>query len=77
MAKDKCNLNVIYFPEFENYHLCKGELVVEEKQNNSIGDKIWNGTETTTGVVGNEGKGVYKVGKHVVSLLGKGTYNGL
>ena len=77
VAKDKCNLNVIYFPEFENYHLYTGELIVENKQNNSIGGKIWNGTKTTASVMGKVGKGVYKVGKPVVCLLGKGAYNGL
>ena len=76
VAKDKCNLNIIYFPEFENYHLYKGEVVVPGKSY-SIGGKIWNGTKATAGIVGTAGGMVYKVGKPVVCFLGKNAYNGL
>ena len=76
IAKNKCDLNIIYFPEFQNYHLYKGEVVVPGKQY-SIGGKIWNGTKTTAKVVGAAGGLVYKVGKPVICFLGKGTYKGL
>ena len=76
VAKDKCDLNTIYFPELENYHLFKGEIIVPQKHN-SIGGKIWNGTKTTAGVVGKAGKIVYNVGKPVVCFLGKSAFNGL
>ena len=76
VAKDKCNLNIIYFPEFENYHLYKGEVVVPGKQY-SIGGKIWNGTKTTAGIMGTAGGIVYKVGKPVVCFLGKTAFNGI
>ena len=76
VAKNKCDLNIIYFPEFENYRLYKGEIVVPGKKYN-IGGKIWNGTKTTAGIVGTAGGMVYKVGKPVVCFLGKSAFNGL
>ena len=76
VAKDKCDLNVIYFPEFENYHLYNGDIVVPKRQN-SVGGKIWNGTKTTAGVVGKAGKVFYNVGKPVVCFLGKSAFNGI
>ena len=76
VAKNKCDLNIIYFPEFQNYHLYSGEVVIPGKKY-SIGGKIWNGTKTTAGVVGTAGGIVYKVGKPVVCFLGKSAYNGL
>ena len=65
VTKNKCDLNVIYFPEFQNYQLYKGDVIVEKKKNN-IGGKIWNGTKTTAGIVGSAEGMVYKVGKPVV-----------
>ena len=76
VAKDKCDLNVIYFPEFENYHLYNGDIIVPQGQN-SVGEKIWNGTKTTVGVVGKAGKVFYNVGKPVVCFLGKSAFNGI
>jgi hypothetical protein len=76
VAKNKCDLNTIYFPEFENYHLYTGEVVVPGKQY-SIGGKIWNGTKTTAGIMGTAGGIVYKVGKPVVCFLGKTAFNGI
>ena len=76
VAKNKCDLNIIYFPEFESYRLYKGEIVVPGKKYN-IGGKIWNGTKTTAGIVGTAGGMVYKVGKPVVCFLGKSAFNGL
>ena len=76
VAKNKCDLNTIYFPEFENYHLYTGEVVVPGKQY-SIGGKIWNGTKATAGIMGTAGGIVYKVGKPVVCFLGKTAFNGI
>ena len=76
VAKNKCDLNTIYFPEFENYHLYTGEVVIPGKQY-SIGGKIWNGTKTTAGIMGTAGGIVYKVGKPVVCFLGKTAFNGI
>ena len=76
VAKNRCDLNIVYFPEFQNYHLYTGDVVVPGKKY-SIGGKIWNGTKTTAGIVGAAGGMVYKVGKPVVCFLGKGAYTGL
>ena len=76
VAKNKCDLNIIYFPEFQNYQLYKGDIIIKEKKNN-IGGKIWNGTKATAGLVGSAGGMVYKVGKPVVCFLGKTAYSGL
>ena len=76
VAKNRCDLNIVYFPEFQNYHLYTGDVVVPGKKY-SIGGKIWNGTKTTAGIVGAAGGVVYKVGKPVVCFLGKGAYTGL
>ena len=75
-AKDPINLNIIYFPEFQNYQLFRGEFNVPVN-NTSIGGKIWNGTKTTAGVVGTAGGLVYKAGKPVVCFLGGTAYKGL
>ena len=76
VAKNPCNLNVIYFPEFQNYHLYQGEVVVPGKTY-SIGGKILNGTKFTAGAIGTAGKFAYKVGKPVVCFFGKATYSGI
>ena len=76
VAKNKCDLNIIYFPEFQNYRLYKGEVIVPGKKY-SIGGKIWNGTKTTASVVGAAGGMMYKVGKPVVCFLGKSAFKGL
>jgi len=75
-AKDPINLNIIYFPEFQNYQLFRGEFNVPVN-NDSIGGKIWNGTKTTAGVVGTAGGLVYKAGKPVVCFLGGTAFKGL
>ena len=76
VAKDPCNLNIIYFPEFQNYHLYLGEVVVPGKSY-SIGGKIWNGTKATASAVGTAGGLVYKVGKPVVCFLGGTAFKGI
>ena len=76
VAKDPINLNIIFFPEFQNYQLFRGEFNAPVN-NNSIGEKIWNGTKTTAGVVGSAGGLVYKAGKPVVCFLGGTAFKGL
>ena len=76
VAKNPCNLNIIYFPEFQNYQLYKGDIALPNK-NSSIGGKIWNGTKATAGVIGTAGGLAYKVGKPVVCFLGKTAFKGL
>ena len=76
VAKQPCNLNIIYFPEFQNYHLYKGEVVVPGKTY-SIGGKIWKGTKATAGIMGSAGGLVYKAGKPVVCFLGGAAFKGV
>ena len=76
VAKQPCNLNIIYFPEFQNYHLYKGEVVVPGKTY-SIGGKIWKGTKATAGIMGSAGGLVYKAGKPVVCYLGGAAFKGM
>ena len=76
VAKQPCNLNIIYFPEFQNYHLYKGEVVVPGKTY-SIGGKIWKGTKATAGIMGSAGGLVYKAGKPVVCFLGGAAFKGI
>jgi hypothetical protein len=76
VAKDPINLNIIYFPEFQNYQLFRGEFNVPVS-NNSVGAKIWNGTKATASAVGTAGGLVYKAGKPVVCFLGGTAFKGL
>ena len=76
VAKQPANLKIIYFPEFENYHLSRPQNPPLNTKN-SIGGKIWNGTKTTVGAVGVAGGYAYKIGKPIVCFLGKNTYKGI
>ena len=73
-SKKPC-LNNLIFPEFQNYHLYKGEVVVPGKTY-SIGGKIWNATKATAGIVGTAGGLAYKAGKPVVCFLGGAAFKG-
>ena len=75
-AKKKCNLNIIHFPEFQNYHLYKGEFNIPNDKS-SIGRKIWKGTKTTAGAVGYVGESLYKATKQSVNLLSKSASKGV
>ena len=75
VARQLCNTNVIIFPEFQNYHLYKGEVIVPGRSY-SIGGKIWNGTKATVGVIGTAGEIVYNAGKPVIRFLGGAAYKG-
>ena len=75
VAKQPCNTNIIIFPEFQNYHLYKGEVIVPGKTY-SIGGKIWNGTKATVGALGTAGGIMYKAGKPVVCFLGGAAFKG-
>ena len=74
-AKKKCNLNIIYFPEFENYQLYKGEFLPDK--NNSISGKIRRRTKSAADIVGSAGVLIYKAGKPVISLIGRSAYKGV
>ena len=75
VARQLCNTNTIIFPEFQNYHLYKGEVIVPGRSY-SIGGKIWNGTKATVGAIGTAGEIVYKAGKPVICFLGGAAYKG-
>jgi len=80
VAKDPINENVIYFPEFENYQIFKGHFVNKGSNNNdsnSVGNKIWEGTKTTLGVMKTTSGVIYETSKPIVSFLGKTAFNGL
>ena len=80
VARDPINENTIYFPEFENYQIFKGHFVNkgnDNKGSNSMGNKIWEGTKTTLGVMKTTSGIVYKTGKPIVSFLGKTAFKGL
>lgn len=80
VAKDPCNINNNYFPEFQNYQLYKGDIkCISNKnvENNNMGSKIWEGTKNTFDVVKNTTGFIYKTSKPVVNFLGKTAFNGL
>ena len=76
VAKQPCNLDAIYFPEFQNYKLYKGEIIVPGKSY-SIGGKILKGAKKTAGVVGAAGGLAYKIGKPAVCFLGGAAFKGM
>ena len=87
VAKDPINLNVIYFPEFENYQLFKGNIStnvnnsnnnqINSNDNASMGSKIWEGTKTTFNVMKNTTGFIYNTGKPIVSFLGNAAFTGI
>ncbi len=76
-ADQKCDLSIIYFPEFENYSIYKGENPSENNEGNGIGKKIYNGGVGTFNVLKNTGGFIYSATKPVVSFLGSATFKGL
>ena len=76
VSKQPCDLNIIYFPEFQNYHLYNWETIVPGKTY-SIGGKIWNATKATAGIMGAAAGLAYKVGKPAVCFLGGAAYKGV
>ncbi len=86
VAKDPIDLKVIYFPEFENYHLFKGNLIAQSKGesgsgsvsgNPSVGNKIWEGTKSTLGIMKSTSGFIYNTSKPIVSFLGSAAFSGL
>ena len=75
-ADQKCDLSIVYFPEFENYSIYKGEIPGKENSN-GIGKKIYNGGVGTFNVLKNTGGFIYSTTKPVVSFLGGATMKGL
>ena len=76
-ALQKCDLSIIYFPEFENYSIYKGENPSQNNQGYGIGKKIYNGGLGTYKVLKNTGGFIYSTTKPVVSFLGGATLKGL
>ena len=85
VAKQPINLNIIYFPEFENYQLFRGNLSINGNNNQinnnnndaSMGSKIWEGTKTTFNIMKNTTGFIYNTGKPIVSFLGNAAFTGL
>ena len=90
VAKDPINKNVIYFPEFENYKLFKGNFYsnvdknlnnnknqTNNGENSSVGSKIWEGTKSTFNVMKTTTGIIYNTGKPIVSFLGNAAFSGL
>ena len=72
-AHKRCNLNIMHFPEFQNYHLFKGEFRIPNDKK-SLSKKIWRGTKTTAGVAG---ESIYKATKNSVNFLSKSAFKGV
>ena len=76
--------NVMYFPEFENYKLFKGNVrasgnnnLTNNGENDSTGAKIWNGTKTTFNIMKTTTGIIYNTSKPIVSFLGNAAFSGL
>ena len=88
-AHEPINMNVIYFPEFENYKLFKEENINKNKNKNfNNGDKdnnmeepmmskIWEGTKNTFDVMKSTTGFIYNTSKPIVSFLGNAAYSGI
>jgi hypothetical protein len=80
VAKNPIDQNVIYFPEFENYHLFKGKITNPSKggnDNSTVGNKLWEGTKTTFGIMKTTSGFIYNTSKPIVSFLGNAAFTGL
>ena len=70
-ATKKCNLDIILFPELNDYHLYKGEMIPGKT---TFGGKIWKGTKVTAKFIGHKGGLIFKTGKRILS---NGTSKGI
>ena len=70
-ATKKCNLDEIFFPELNDYHLYRGEMIPGKT---TFGGKIWKGTKVTAKFIGHKGSSIFKAGKRILS---NGTSKGL
>ena len=82
VAHNLIDVNVIYFPEFENYTLFKGNNNINSNKNGNNNDesmtsKIWEGTKTTFNVVKTTSGIIYNTSKPIVSFLGNAAFTGL
>ena len=91
-ALESINLNVIYFPEFENYRLFKGDFSNTNKDkekenyndninNNNLEEpmmsKIWEGTKNTFDVMKSTTGFIYNTSKPIVSFIGNAAFSGI
>jgi len=92
-AHEPINVNIIYFPEFENYHLFQGNNISksgisnnninrnEIRNDNNVDDsmksKIWEGTKNTFDVVKTTGEIIYNTSKPIVSFIGNAAFTGI
>ena len=91
-ANEPINMNIIYFPEFENYRLFQGNSVINKNNNNnnnkkkndnnnnideSMTSKIWEGTKSTFDVVKNTTEVIYNTSKPIVSFIGNAAFSGI
>ena len=81
VAHNLIDVNTIYFPEFENYTLFRGNNTSSNKNSNnndeSMTSKIWEGTKTTFNVMKTTSGIIYNTSKPIVSFLGNAAVTGL
>ena len=84
VAHNLIDVNTIYFPEFENYTLFRGNNITSNNKNNSnnnndesMTSKIWEGTKTTFNVMKTTSGIIYNTSKPIVSFLGNAAFTGL
>ena len=84
VAHNLIDVNTIYFPEFENYTLFRGNNTTSSNKNNnsnnpdeSMTSKIWEGTKTTFNVMKTTSGILYNTSKPIVSFLGNAAFTGL
>ena len=84
VAHNLIDVNTIYFPEFENYTLFRGNNTTSSNKNNnsnnpdeSMTSKIWEGTKTTFNVMKTTSGIIYNTSKPIVSFLGNAAFTGL
>ena len=78
-ANDNCDLDIIYFPEFKEYSIYKGEVPNVENGISTvdIGKKLYEGGCTTFNAIKTTGGFIYSTTKPVVSFLGNVAWKGL
>ena len=92
-AHEPINMNIIYFPEFENYHLFQGsnisksnnninninnnEIKIDNNNDDSMTSKIWEGTKNTFDMVKTTTGIIYNTSKPIVSFIGNAAFTGI
>ena len=87
IAHNPIDVNIIYFPEFENYRPYTGSIIklnnnneIKKEGNNedeSMASKIWEGTKTTFDVMKTTTGFIYNTSKPIVSFIGNAAFTGL